>query len=153
MEVNQNLLNQYKEKLFHSIPVISGMDVSISEIQDSRICLKAPLDTNINYEGTAFGGSLNTLCILSAYLLTHHLLKTKGIKFNSLVIQNSSIEYRRPVDSDFTAKAEILGLEKEKFLKIMLKKKIARVSIKSVIYTSNSSQESVVFHGRFVAKA
>lgn len=147
-----SLNEQYKEELLKSIPVVKGMEVDVVGIEDFCIKLQAPLNANINYEGTAFGGSLNTMCILSCYLMTHHLLKNNGIPFSSLVIQNSQIEYLSPVDGDFYAKASPVCEKKTKlFFKLMDKKKLGRIEINSFIYTDDESKPLVKFTGRFVA--
>lgn len=148
---NENREAIYKRELIQSIPVVSGMEIDISELNKYSVTLKAPLDTNINYEGTAFGGSLNTLCVLASYLLTHHILKDNVLDFSSLVIQNSTIEYLRPVDSDFYAKA---SLDKEaclKFLNTFKRRSKARLQINAQVFCANDIKARVIFEGRFVA--
>jgi thioesterase domain-containing protein len=144
------LQQSYKEELLNSIPVISGMDVDIIKIEDQSITLTAPLNTNINYEGTACGGSLNTLCILSSYLLVHHALKSKKIPFNSLVIQDSSIKYLSPVHEDFKAKSRVETRDVDLLVKLIDKKGVGRITVKSEIKVGDSKVANVVFQGRFV---
>ncbi|MEZ4871082.1 MAG: YiiD C-terminal domain-containing protein [Bdellovibrionales bacterium] len=102
----QNLTEKYLDDLLNSIPVVKSLDVDVDHIGGNTVSLKAPLSTHINYEGTAFGGSINTLCVLSSYLLVHHLLKNAKLPFSHLVIQDSSIKYLYPVDKDFKATAK-----------------------------------------------
>lgn len=148
-----DLQKSYKEELLSSIPVISGMDVDILKIAERSITLSAPLNTNINYEGTAFGGSLNTLCILSSYLLVHHALKSKDIRFNSLVIQDSSIKYLSPVNVDFKAQSRVEVKDVNLLVKLIEKKGVGRITVQAEIRPKQGSVESpmVVFQGRFVA--
>ena len=145
------LQQSYKEDLLSSIPVISGMDVDIIKIEEKSITLTAPLNTNINYEGTAFGGSLNTLCILSSYLLVHHALKSKSVPFSSLVIQDSSIKYLTPVHNDFKAKSKVESRDVDLLVKLIDKKGVGRITVKSEIRVGDSNEAMVVFQGRFVA--
>ncbi len=141
----------YKKELLESIPVVSGMNVDIMDVDENSIWLKAPLKTNFNYEGTAFGGSLNTLGILSCYLLAHHLMRKEGVEFKSLVIQDSSIKYIRPVRSDFTAKSFVANGQDLAFLKMLRKKGLGRISLSSKIFDDHSKLPCVEFSGRFVA--
>ena len=127
------------------------MDVDIIKIEEDSITLTAPLNTNINYEGTAFGGSLNTLCILSSYLLVHHALKSKEVPFNSLVIQDSSIKYLSPVNQDFTAQSKVETKNVDLLVKLIDKKGVGRISVKSEIKIGDSPDAKVIFQGRFVA--
>lgn len=147
-----NLLDKYKAELLNSIPVVAAMDVQIKDISDQSITLGAPLNTNINYEGTVFGGSLNTACILSCYLLVHHLLKSKQIEFSSLVIQNSTIDYKIPVQADFSAKAIVTDKAEGLLLKLLDKKGMGRIEVRSCITTEDNPEELVEFKARFVVK-
>jgi thioesterase domain-containing protein len=142
----------YKETLLKSIPVVAAMDVDISHIEDSSLVLTAPLTKNINYEGTAFGGSLNTLGILSCYLLVHHLLKIHEIPFTSLVIQDSSIQYLKPVNGDFCSQS--VCINEEKFLRMMKRRGTGRAEMEAEIFTVDEKGKTtpfVSFKGRFVA--
>lgn len=143
-----NLKEQYKHELLSAIPVVSAMEIEIVDVSSQEIILKAPLNTNINYEGTAFGGSLNTLNILAGYLLVHHIAKSNQLNFESLVIQDSQIEYIKPVREDFLAIATIKN--EAKFVDMFKRKKLARASIQSCIKTNQGGDELVRFQARFV---
>lgn len=135
---------EYKAELIESIPILEGMGIEIYEIQDHSVTLSAPLSKNNNYQGTAFGGSLNTICILSSYLLIHHILKSNKVPFKTLVIQDSSIRYLRPVDSDFAATAEVDANDTNEFLEAVKSKNKGRISVKANV------MGKVEFEGRFV---
>lgn len=145
----KEISEQYKRDLLESIPVVSEMNLEIKTVEDQKIVLKAPLNKNINYEGTAFGGSINTLAILSCYLLTHHTMKIHDIDFKSLVIQNSEIDYLMPVDSDFEAVAEIDEASVISFIRSLKRRKVGRLNVLSQIMVGDSIRAS--FKGRFVA--
>ena len=144
--------DDYKNQLLNSIPVIKSMNLEIVKVKSNSLTLMAPLNENINYEGTAFGGSINTLCVLSSYLLIHHILKSNRIKFSSLVIQDSSIQYIKPVDSDFIAKAQTSSPQIDRFIKALHKKESARISIEAFITCGTSSEIKAQFKSRFVTK-
>ena len=146
------LLDKYKNELLNSIPVVKAMDVQILDITDKSIQLGAPLSTNINYEGTVFGGSLNTACILSCYLLVHHLLRSKEISFSSLVIQNSTINYKLPVQEDFMATAKVSESSENMLIKMLDKKGAGRIQVSSKINTNSNTEDLVEFTARFVVK-
>lgn len=146
------LQEEYKRKLIDSIPVVKGMDVEIDNISPNSLTVGAPLNTNINYEGTAFGGSLNTVCILSCYLLIHHLLNLHEVEFESLVIQNSEIDYIKPVQEDFYAISYIGDIEKNRFFSMLKKRGVGRIHISSAIRTGGREVDLVRFKARFVAK-
>lgn len=141
----------YKQELLESIPVVAGMHLRIHDIQEKSISLHAPLEKNINYEGTAFGGSINTLCILSSYLLVHHLIRSEtGIAPQSLVIQNGNIEYLKPVTSDFIACSGIEDKSLNQFMKVFTRKKLGRIEVCAKVRLPDSDEVLAVFRGRFV---
>jgi thioesterase domain-containing protein len=146
------IIDNYKKLLLDSIPVVQALGVDIESLSTEHVTVSAPLDNNLNYEGTAFGGSLNTVAILSCYMMAHHLLKIHQVKFDSLVIQNSCIDYHHPVQGDFKAMATVSPQESQKFILMMQKKGIGRIQIQSTIHTDESKNPLVTFEGRFVAK-
>ena len=56
--------SEYEKILISSIPVIKDMNIKITTLEVGNILLQAPLKSNFNYEGTAFGGSLNTITVV-----------------------------------------------------------------------------------------
>jgi len=148
MELNE----KYKKILLDSIPVVKGMQVEIDNISNNSITVSAPLNANINYEGTAFGGSLNTVSILACYTLVHHILKIEGIEFDSLVIQNSEIEYIQPVEKDFFAISYISDKSKKHLFEMLERKRRGRVEVISFIRTGGRAIDQVKFKARFVVK-
>ncbi|MAZ48427.1 MAG: thioesterase [Halobacteriovoraceae bacterium] len=147
-----DLKSEYKSKLLSAIPVVSAMEVDITEIGLRELTLTAPLNTNINYEGTAFGGSLNTLCILSGYLLVHHTMHSEQMHIDSLVIQDSQIKYQGPVNDNFYATARVEQADRDKFLTMLKRKGTGRIKIYSSVKTG-SEEGLVSFSARFVASS
>ena len=145
-----SLNDEYKHDLLESIPVVADMNLDIQDITDHSVMLKAPLNKNINYEGTAFGGSINTLAILSCYLLTHHVLKNNNIDFQSLVIQSSDIKYLKPVESDFHAVALTDENSITNFIQSLERKKVARILLQSRVMVNDSTR--AIFNAKFVAQ-
>jgi thioesterase domain-containing protein len=83
------------EQFFHAkIPLTAAMGVRVESCDAQRLVLTAPLDANHNHLGTAFGGSLAALLILSGYGL---LWLALGDAECHIVVRNTSLDYRRPV--------------------------------------------------------
>ena len=78
------------------------MGVLVESSGPLQIVLRAPLNLNANFKGTAFGGSLFSLAALAGWAwLTGHL-DAAAIEADA-VIQSSSIRYLRPVRGEFRA--------------------------------------------------
>ena len=136
------------EELFYSkIPVTRALGVRVEEYDGQRLVLTAPLRENVNHLGTAFGGSLNALAVLSGYgLLWLELRDTEC----HLVIRDSSIHYDRPVRGDLRA---VCARPDEKALEAFKhqfqQKGRARIVLSATL--EDGGVTAVRFRGTFVA--
>ena len=136
------------EKLFHDrIPITRTMNVRVKLYDGQRLVLTAPLDANINHLGTAFGGSLNTLAVLSGYGMLWLELQDYDCH---IVIRDSSISYERPVTGDLIATCDRPDNELiELFKKNYQQKGKAKIAITATI--QSHGEVAVRFKGTFVA--
>lgn len=145
MQTIQEIENELKE----SIPITKHMGISLIKYDSDEIIITSNLDKHFNYQGTAFGGSLNTIALLPCYLMANKILKEQNLEFKSLVIQDSQVKYIKPVQANF--KAICQRPDDATFTKVLLRKKTARIQIQSKIVLDNSEEAMVLFSGRFVA--
>lgn len=142
-----NLAEQTQELLHTKIPITRALGVKVEDYDGERLVLSAPLEANVNHLGTAFGGSLNTLAVLSGYGLLWLELQDAECH---IVIRESSISYERPVRGDIRATcvrppADALA----QFRKTFHEKGKARIAL-----TATIEDEGVIcvrFRGTFVA--
>ncbi len=136
------------ETLLREVPVVQGMCLRCSSYNGQELELVAPLKANLNNKAIAFGGSLSTLAILSAWTLLLVRLKDEGSPCR-IVIQRNSVEYKNPVKADFFARSSVE--EKDwKYFKTMLERKgIGRITISCIITSAGESVGS--FNGTYVA--
>jgi thioesterase domain-containing protein len=136
------------EELLHSkIPITRAMGVKVEHYDGERLVLVAPLDSNVNHLGTAFGGSLNALAVLSGYGLLWLELRDAE---SHIVIRESSISYERPVRCQL--RAVCLRPEEEaltQFKETFHQKGKARISLSATI--EDEGRAAVRFRGTFVA--
>lgn len=85
--------------LAQQIPMAAAMRVCVVVADDDRVDLRCPLGPNHNHLGTAFGGSLSTLMILSAYCRLFQLMGGQG----HVLLKSSRMEFLVPVREDLTA--------------------------------------------------
>lgn len=89
------------ERFFHEqIPLTKAMGVRVEEHDGRQLVLTAPLETNHNHLGTAFGGSLAALATLAGYGL---LWLELGNRDAHIVIRRSELDYRHPVTGPLRA--------------------------------------------------
>lgn len=131
------------------IPLSKAMQVSVVEIQNETVVLRAPLAPNINHHQTVFGGSASALGILSAWSLLKVRLLDAGL-MSRLVIQRNTMDYILPIQGEFVARAVLAQPEEwQKFVQALKRKDKARIIVSSIIEHANQ----VVGHltGEFVA--
>jgi thioesterase domain-containing protein len=131
------------------IPLSVAMQVAVVSATPDAVTLSAPLAPNINHRSTAFGGSVSTLAILSAWSLVNLRLKAEGLH-TRLVIQSNRMDYDAPIESDFTATATLADEGAwPMFLKMLRRKGRARIVVTSVVRCGDIVGGR--FEGEFVA--
>jgi thioesterase domain-containing protein len=131
------------------IPSTAGLAARVEHYDGASLRLAAPLAPNVNHRGTAFGGSLSALAILSGWLLLHLKLREGGLSAR-LVIQRSATDYDAPVDGDFTATATLPAAGAwERFLRTLGRHRRARLTVASTL--SCASGQGGRHEGTFVA--
>ena len=142
-----DLARQIQELLHSKIPITRAMGVRVAEYDGQRLVLSAPLDANVNHLGTAFGGSLNALAVLSGYgLLWLELQDTEC----HIVIRESSISYERPVRGALRAICTRPGAEAlAEFKNHLSQTGKARIALAATI--EDGGVTAVRFRGTFVA--
>lgn len=112
---------------------------------------QAPLSVNINDKGTAFGGSLATMNIISSWGLCWIIQKELGFNSSNIVIIKNEHSYKKPVTKDivcFTKKPSLEEIDKLK--NKLLSKKSASIKIESKII--EDGEICVDFTGYYVIK-
>ena len=146
MDVNCKAVEHY---LHEHIPLSKAMAVSVDSIDESRVILSAPLVPNINHRSTAFGGSISAVAILSAWTFVHVWLMTLSIPCR-IVIQRNSIEYIKPIESDFQSHCIAPPQQKwERFIKTVSKRGKGRLVLEAEVYSGGLLAGK--FQGEYVA--
>jgi thioesterase domain-containing protein len=76
--------------------------IVVESADDSAVVLRAPLAANANYKGTAFGGSLYSVAVLTGWAWVTRYLAARGLAADA-VIQESSVRFLAPVKGELRA--------------------------------------------------
>jgi thioesterase domain-containing protein len=137
--------------LHREIPVSAEMGITIVRASPDLVRLEAPLTPNINYNGTAFGGSIYTVAALSSWLLVSATLTAEGHEAESVVIQDGAIEYLHPANDRFEAESTWPSDGgRSRFLRGLDGKGVARSQLGALVTCKGAVCAS--FEGRFVAR-
>lgn len=119
--------------LHQHIPLSKAMAVSVTQASTDAVVVTAPLEPNINHRATVFGGSASAVAILAAWSLLHLRVRDAGLTAQ-LVIQRNTMEYDRPINGSFSARAELAAPERwELFRKTLERRGRARIAVNSVL--------------------
>lgn len=142
---------QALEQLLHAeIPLSRTMQVRVLRFDQKGLVLGAALAPNLNHKKTAFGGSLNSLATLACWGLIQLLRPEEPKAAMTVVIQESRVQFLKPVAQDFEAICALPAqTELKKFLHTLERRGRARLELESTI--STRSGNALSFHGRFVA--
>lgn len=140
-----------ENKLHNEIPLTKFMDLKITKYDEKELITIAPLNKNINDKGTAFGGSLATLTIISGWSICWLISKELEINSENIVVIKNEHSYRKPVTKELIChtkrptKDEIENLKN----KLLLKKS---TSIKISSQIIEDGEICVDFTGYYVIK-
>jgi thioesterase domain-containing protein len=150
LPVEQSVSPQSLEQFLHQqIPLARAMQVTALEVSDESVQLSAPLAPNRNHHATVFAGSAGALAILAAWSLLQVRLRA-SFPSVAIVIQRQSMNYRRPIQGTFIARATLAQpAEWARFLRLLARRGRARSSVTSTL--AFAGQEVGEFIGDFVA--
>lgn len=135
--------------LHRHIPLSRAMGVTVIEAGEGGVRLGAPLEPNLNHRGTAFGGSVSSLAVLSAWALLHLRLRAAGHAAR-LVIQKSEFSYLKPIPAAFEASCPAPGEAAwAKFFSAFERKGRSRLTLAARVECGGG--EAGLFSGDYVA--
>jgi thioesterase domain-containing protein len=117
--------------LHGEIPLTRAMGMAVAAWDGQAVTLTMPLEPNLNHADTAFGGSIASLGIMAGYCLAYLMLGERRIS-NRLLIQQSSLEFLRPIDGEMAARA-CVPAEAAEFLATLQRKRRARLTLESQV--------------------
>lgn len=137
--------------LLDKIPLSKLMQIRLGLVNLSQAVVEAPLSINKNHMGTAFGGSLHTVCVLACYAWLYNALYLGGFNVR-LLLKSSEMKYLKPITEDLCATCFAPEQSEFKaFCATLALKKTAQIDLRSSI----STREKVFgceLTGRFVAR-
>ena len=102
----QDKLSVLEETLHQEVPLTEQMGVRVESHDGFELVLHADFEPNINIHGTAFGGSLYSICAVTCWGMLHLKFEEAGVAAQS-VLGRASIIYMRPVTGDIQARCRL----------------------------------------------
>ena len=78
------------------IPLLDAMQLSFAGYDNLSLWMEAPLAPNINNKGTAFGGSIASICLFGGWAVATLGFQDAGIDNTEIVVYTSKMTFERP---------------------------------------------------------
>ena len=123
--------------------------IIVESADDSAVVLRAPLAPNANYKGTAFGGSLYSVAVLTGWAWVTRYLAARDLPADA-VIQESNVRFLAPVHGELRASAAApTDAQIDKFRKMLQRAGRGRIRLRvEIIYDQTLA---ALFEGVFAA--
>lgn len=137
---------ELEQRIREGIPIAAQMAFKVRNLQPNSIAVFAGGDENINVHGTAFAGSLYTICTLALWgLVTARLPED-----TNLVLAEGNIRYRQPVMGDIDARCTITQDQMDSFLSVLHKRGRSRLDAR--VEVPGIEGPAVEFNGTLFAR-
>jgi thioesterase domain-containing protein len=138
-----------QETLEHEIPLTRAIGLTVTRYDAFGLALRAPLAPNTNHKSTAFAGSLNAAATLAGWGFVWLILRERDLR-GTVVIQDSTAQYRLPVRDDFVALCHAPPSEQlDAFVAALRRRGKARIALK-VEVRNGDERTAVAFTGSYV---
>jgi thioesterase domain-containing protein len=97
------LIAELQTTWHRDIPPAAAMAIEVAAYDGRTLTVRAPLAANRNVHGTAFAGSLFSVCVLTGWGATWLALRERGLT-GSIVVADSQIRYRKAVSGDLVCR-------------------------------------------------
>jgi thioesterase domain-containing protein len=123
-----------QERITSEFPLARHIGIVVECAGDNGVVLSAPLAPNANYKGTAFGGSLFSVAVLTGWAWVTRYLAAADLSADA-VIQESTVRYLAPVRGMLRASLVAPSPPQiEKFRKMMQRAGRGRIRLKVNIH-------------------
>jgi thioesterase domain-containing protein len=138
-----------QQRIDREIMLARPMGIIVESADELSLVLRAPLAPNANHKGTAFGGSLYSLAVLTGWAWLTRFLATRKLDAEA-VIQESSMRFLKPVHGEMRACLEIpAAADIDKFQKMLVRADRGRIRLQVKMH--EGSTLATIFDGLFAA--
>jgi thioesterase domain-containing protein len=138
-----------QERITSEFALARHIGIVVESADDKGIVLSAPLAPNANYKGTAFGGSLFSVAVLTGWAWVTGYLAAANVPADA-VIQESTVRYLVPVQGVLRSSLVAPSAPQiEKFRKMLQRAGRGRIRLKVGIH--QGATLATEFEGVFAA--
>ena len=143
----EQLGRELQSTWLREIPLAAAMAVEVASCTRDELVVRAPLAPNRNLHGTAFAGSLFSICVLTGWGATWLALERRGLD-GTIVVADSRIRYRKAVGGDIVCRCRVDLAAVEQSLAALEAQ--GRASLELVCTVDQDGKRAVTFDGEYV---
>jgi len=98
-------LKRFEAECRLEIPLLDAMQLAFLDFGDLALTMEAPLAPNINNKGTAFGGSIASICLFGGWAVATLAFVDRGIDNTEIVVYRNEMTFERPARGHLTVRA------------------------------------------------
>jgi len=138
-----------QDRIVGEFTLARHLGIVVESADDSAVVLRAPLAANANYKGTAFGGSLYSVAVLTGWAWVTRYLAARDLAADA-VIQESNVRFLAPVQGELRASvAAPPDAQIDKFRKMLQRAGRGRIRLRVEINYDQTL--ATLFEGVFAA--
>lgn len=100
-------LTEFEAECRAEIPLLTAMQLSFVDYDNLTLTMEAPLAPNINNKGTAFGGSIASICLFGGWAVSTLAFADHDIHNTEIVVFKNEMTFERPARGHLIIKARI----------------------------------------------
>ena len=104
-------LQEFEAECQRDIPLLNAMQLSFTSFEDLTLMMEAPLAPNINNKGTAFGGSIASICLFGGWAVSTLAFIDAGIANTEIVVFKNEMTFERPARGVLNVAARVDAAE------------------------------------------
>lgn len=143
----KDLKNELQDKLHGEILPTKTLDFRVYAIDAEVLSLSAPLDLNINDKGTAFGGSIASLCTITGWSMCWLIARQLDLECD-MVVYESNMSYSRPITKDFIAEVSFPNEDQIQIIKAKMSEK-NKAALELEVVINENEKECVKYTGKY----
>ena len=98
-------LAEFEAECRREIPLLTAMELSFVSFENLTLTMEAPLAPNINNKGTAFGGSIASICLFGGWAVSTLAFMDNAIYNTEIVVYKNEMTFERPARGHLVVKA------------------------------------------------
>ena len=132
------------------IPLLDAMQLSFVRFGDLTLTMEAPLAPNINNKGTAFGGSIASICLFGGWAVSTLAFIDNGISNTEIVVFKNDMTFERPARGLLRVNAWIKPDEFEACLARLRAGDRSRIRLNIHVDLFHGDDRCATMHGLYV---